>query len=133
MAPSLPWNAGSRSGFPTIRLERHSNIIARPEPLYPPNGIRMVASFGSVVGFPSLSRAHPSGIETPLSIARVSFPPAATLVAMSSRSGRCRFPGTAMAIGLLCSPAARAPCGAMFGGLHTSAMPAMPSRAAISE
>ena len=72
-------------------------------------------------------------MEIPLSSATSSFPRAATLVAMSSIRGRCLFPGTQMAMGLLWTPAARAPCGAVLGGLHTMEMPAMPSLAAISE
>ena len=36
-------------------------------------------------------------------------------------------------MGLLWSPAALAPKGAMFGGLATIAIPAIPSEAAISE
>jgi hypothetical protein len=68
----------------------------------------------------------------PLSRARLSFPPAATLVAMSRQSGRWRPAGTAIEMGLLWRPATRAPNGAMLGGLHTMAIPAMPASAAIS-
>ena len=67
----------------------------------------------------------------PLSVARFSLPPATTLVAMSS-TRLLSFPGAAMAMGLLWTPAALAPNGAMFGGLHTDAMPAMPASAAIN-
>ena len=118
--------------MPTIRLVSVSNIMASPEPLGPPNGRRIFARFASVVGCPVSSSAHPGGSGTPLSRARLSFPPAATLVAMSTQRGRCRPAGTAIEIGLLWTPAARAPNGAMFGGLHTMAIPAMPASAAIS-
>ena len=52
LSACLPVRLGARRGFPAIRLERLSNIRARPDPLGPPAGNKIVAKLGSVVGTP---------------------------------------------------------------------------------
>ena len=121
-----PVMLGSNSGLPTMMFESVANIRASPEPFGPANGSNTLSKLGTVVGFPSGSSDHSVGIDTPLSWARLSFPPATTLVAMSRTSGSRSLAGTAMAMGLLCTPLPFEPKGAMLGGLHTTAIPAMP-------
>ena len=128
-----PRSIGAMSGLFAIRLVRHWKTRASPEPFAPPAGSRIAATSGSVVGLPSAASAQSAGIGTRLSLATLSFPPAATLVAMSRVIGRWRPVGNEKAMGLLWSPAAFAPNGAMLGGLATIAIPAIPSAAAISE
>ena len=86
--------------------------IARPEPLGPANGSMTPRSAvaGSVVGRPASSSAQPSGIGSPRSAARRTWPRAAMLLAMSSTQGARSGPaGTATAIGLVPSRGAREP------------------------
>ena len=64
----------------------------RGSPQPPPLGR---AASGSVVGFPSLSRAQPSGILVPWVRASSIFPTAAALVAMSSSMWSPSSPGEA--------------------------------------
>ena len=71
----VPDSCGSSSGLPTIRLDRHSNISASPDPFGPPAGSRMSASFGSVVGSPAEVAAQLRAYEAAgLATAMVHFP-----------------------------------------------------------
>ncbi len=79
----------------------------RPEPLAPAIGSGVCAAWGSVVGLPPASSAHPSGMGLPAFFAWFNLPIETTLVAMSSTTGSP--PGTAMEIGLVDTPAAREP------------------------
>ena len=81
------------SGLFAIRLVRHWKTRASPEPFAPPAGSRIAATSGSVVELPSAASAQSAGIGTRLSLATSSFPPAATLVAMSRVIGRWRPAG----------------------------------------
>ena len=97
--------------------EKISTIEERPYPLCPsspPKGSiapPAASSFGSVVGFPSLFRIHPSGTSVPLAFARLIFPAATALVAMSRKNGPSRLLGIAMEIGLVPSLFSRPPNG----------------------
>ena len=97
------------SGFPTVRLARHSNIRERPPPLCPPRAVGIAAFDGSVVGSPLLSIAQPSPRGLFVSRASWIFPIDCVAVAISSIKGACFEPGTAIAIGLVAMPADRAP------------------------
>ena len=90
VGPSSSWKLFSPRPYeePESTPERMSIIMARPEPLGPPSGSRepFSARFGSVVGSPFSSQAHPRGMLSPLLAARRIFPRATTLDDMSSRS-----------------------------------------------
>src|ERR1700674_2345247 len=101
--------AGAQSGLATARLARHSIMNDRPDPFGPPSGRRVLILCGSVVSRPSASMPQPVGTDLPESLALRIFPLDTVEVDMSMRNGRWVFAGTAIAIGLVETPAARAP------------------------
>ena len=102
-------STGSISGLVANRLVRHSIINDRPEPLAPLIGCSTATLFGSVVAWPWASSPQFAGIGRPAARAFMILPIAASAVDMSSKSGACAAPGTAMAIGLVETAATRVP------------------------
>ena len=104
------------------------------EPFGPPKGSTAPASarFASVVGWPSGSTAHPSGIDCPVWAATMIFPRATTLVEASKISGCSRPAGMPMATGLVPRNRIFPPYGAMFGGAFEIATPMRPASIAFS-
>ncbi len=91
------------------------------------------ASLGFVVDSPSLSSAHPSGIESSLSEAAIIRPLATTLVDKSIRMGNPLLVGTPRAIGLVPKKGSYPPQGGMAGSELVRANPMNPFSTALSQ
>ncbi|MNR49715.1 hypothetical protein D3C85_1691290 [compost metagenome] len=90
-------------------------MSASPYPLWPPMGMRKPswARFGSVSGCPLRSIIQPSGMGSPRLALALTFPYAATVVAMSSTTGGSSPAGMPAAIGLVDSSMSTPPHGGM--------------------
>src|SRR5262245_5701614 len=110
-ASSLPpeASAGAMIGLPIMRLQRHSIMNERPDPLGPPSGKSVASFLASVVSRPSASSPQPSGIFRPASRALITFPMATVEVDMSSSGGGRFAAGNAIASGLVETPETLAP------------------------
>src|SRR6185436_12640824 len=109
-----------------VRTPQSTSIIKEiADPLGPPNGSTdpARAAIASVVGFPSLSIAHPGGISLPCSAAMIIFPRATTLVEASNIRGGFLPAGIPTENGLVPRNRARPPNGAMCGGAFEAAHP----------
>src|SRR5690606_14383323 len=114
---------------------RTSTMRARAYPLGPAIGrtAPSKAFLGSVVGLPSASIAHPSGIGLPVLAARMMFPLAVTLVERSMTTWGRPGTGIAAAIGFVPKYACRPPQGGMPLGELVNANPIIPRSAASSQ
>ena len=95
-------------GAAASTLASISNMKASPEPLGPPSGSRISASFGSVVGSPAAVSTAPAGSGASVARACKILPFEIVLLDMSSAIGPLLL-GTAIAIGLVAMLATRAP------------------------
>src|ERR1700723_2648606 len=103
--------------FPASIRDRISTDTASPYPLWPAMGIiePCIPILGSVVGAPSGSTAHPSGIILPALAAWMILNPATAVVAMSITIGSPSLTGNAKHRGLVPNIFSLPPQGAALG------------------
>ena len=128
-------SASAPKWAPVKVVTSNSTTRANIAPLVPPTASidPVKPFFGSVVGFPSWSRAQPNGIDSPLSAATINLPRATSDKDRSTLTGGWPVRGKIAAIGLVPKIARLPPAAGMAAGELPQAMPTMPAPATGSK
>ena len=126
--------ASRLKALPVNAAASTSTISASAVPFASPIGCMdpSKAASGSVVGWPSLSKAQPSGISPPDFLAFMTLPRATTDSDRSMTRGGPFSRGVAKAIGLVPNRGSRPPQGAIALGVFATIRPIIPAAAIFS-